>query len=338
MSKLAVVVPTFNRAASLERTLRSLRGHRGNTHASHRGNTDSSHRGNTEETQAGNAEETRVALIVVDNNSADATADVVAAFGPEVRYVREARQGLSFARNTGIDAARGLGADYIAFIDDDVEAAPDWAESLLRALEEHPDADCVGGRVLPLNASDFPRWLTPEHWGPLALQDHGDRALVFDAKVPRGLIGANFAFRRDAFDRLGEFSPRVQRVKDGVGSTEDHEMLQRLYDAGGRAAYVPDVVVRTRVPPERMTHEYHRRWHLGHGRFTARMQLAGTEQTTRGRFLGIPAHLFRTAMSDAMRWIRLSAVRDGTRAFEAETRLWFFSGFFQERCGCAPRR
>ena len=115
-------------------------------------------------------------------------------------------------------------------------------------------------------------------------------------------------------------------------------MLQRLYGSGGHAVYVPDVVVNTRVPAERITYEYHRRWHLGHGRFTARMRDPETERTTRGHVLGVPAHLFRSAAGDAVRWIQLSASRDRTGAFEAETRLYFFSGFFKERCACALRR
>lgn len=320
MRRLAIVVPSYNRATSLERTLRSLVG------------TDDAY------ALALSRKEERPAVIVVDNNSTDATANVVASFGPAVRYIQERRQGLSFARNTGVEAASGLGAEFIAFIDDDVEATPEWGQTVLRAFQEHPEADCVGGRVLPSNAGELPAWLTPEHWGPLALQDHGAAPLLFDSADPRGLIGANFAFRRTVFEWLGGFSPDVQRVKDGIGSTEDHEMLQRLYDAGGRAAYVPEIVVTTRVPTERMTYEYHRRWHQGHGRFTARMRIAETEQTSQGRVLGVPAHLFRTAASDAVRWLRLSAVHDRAKAFEAETRLWFFSGFFKERCACALRR
>ena len=62
---------------------------------------------------------------------------------------------------------------------------------------------------------------------PLALQDHGDTTRVFDRSSPIGLIGANVAFRRGVFERVGTFSPAVQRVKDGVGSTEDHELLYR---------------------------------------------------------------------------------------------------------------
>lgn len=309
MRRLAIVVPTYNRARSLGRTLASLIGADGDGVA-----------------RALSGKEDVPAVVVVDNNSSDGTAETVASFGPAVRYIQEPRQGVSFARNTGIEAARALGSEFVAFIDDDVEAAPDWAASLLRGFEEHPQADCVGGRVLPSNPEELPEWLTTEHWAPLALQDHGDEPLIFDAEEPRGLVGANVAFRRDVFERIGEFSPDVQRVKDGIGSTEDHEILQRLYDAGGRAAYVPDVVVTTRVPARRMTQGYHRRWHLGHGRFTARMPNAAPPPALRG------------AAADAVRWLGRAAVRDRARAFEAETRLWFFSGFFKERFECTRRR
>ena len=310
MRRIAIVVPTYNRAASLEATLASVTSGCSRKHD----------------------------IIVVDNNSTDDTPAVVARFGPEVRYLQEPKQGLSYARNTGIEAARALDAELVAFIDDDVQAAPDWTEALLQAFDAHPEADCIGGRVLPANDVDLPEWLTPDHWGPLALQDHGPAPLTFDAFTPRGLIGANFAFRLKTFDRVGPFSPAVQRVRDGIGSTEDHEMLRRLYAAGGRAVYVPDIVVTTEVPPERMTYEYHRRWHAGHGRFTARMRIPELEHSATGQLLGVPAHLYRGAAADAGRWMRSIANRDASTAFGAETRLWFFTGFFKERCACALRR
>jgi cellulose synthase/poly-beta-1,6-N-acetylglucosamine synthase-like glycosyltransferase len=174
-------------------------------------------------------------------------------------------------------------------------------------------------------------WLTRAHWGPLALQDHGDAPLTFDAKQPVCLIGANVAFRRSVFGRVGLFSPAVQRVKDGIGSTEDHELLLRLYAAGGRALYLPDLLVTTEVPQERLTREYHRRWHRGHGRFHALMRIPSLERSTRGRLLGVPAHLFRTAVADAAAWAKLRVQGDAAEAFTRETRLWFFSGFLQER-------
>lgn len=312
MRRLGIVVPTHNRAASLRRTLASV----------------------VAQSYAG----TRPDIVVVNNNSTDGTAAVCADFAPGVRMVNEPRQGLSYARNTGIAALDHLDSDdVIAFIDDDIEARPDWVAALATAFSRDRDIDCVGGRVLASDGTVLPAWLTPEHWPPLALQDHGPAPRVFSASSPIGLVGANFAFRKRVFDRIGGFSPDVQRVKDGVGSTEDHEFLRRLYATGASAHYVPDAVVTTEVPAERMTREYHRRWHRGHGRFHALMRLPEMERA-RARLLGIPLHLFRRAVQDAVSWIRSLVTGDAARAFAAETRLWFFSGFVRERCVCLARR
>jgi glycosyltransferase involved in cell wall biosynthesis len=312
MRKVAIVLPTHNRAGSLRRALSSLVAQRPDMPGA--------------------------AVIVVDNNSSDDTPSVCREFAAHVRYVREPRQGLSFARNTGVEVAAAMDhTDVVAFIDDDVEAAPGWLTAVVKAFEEHPDVDCVGGRVLPDRPDRLPGWITRDHWGPLALQDHGDRERVFDERSATGLIGANFAFCGDVFRRIGGFSPDVQRVGDGIGSTEDHEFLRRLYAAGGKALYTPAAVVITEVPTDRMTHRYHRRWHRGHGRFHALMRTPEVERT-RGRVLGVPLHLFRSAMRDALTWTRLRLAGDAARAFAAETRLWFFSGFLEGRCGWLLRR
>ncbi len=312
MGRVVIVLPTHNRAASLRRALRSI--------------------------VAQLRECPGASAIVVDNNSSDETPAVCREFSPRVHHVKESRQGLSYARNTGVTAAAAVGRDDIlAFMDDDVEAAPGWLAALARAFEEHPGIDCVGGRVLPNRADRLPSWITRDHWAPLALQDHGDHVRVFDERSATGLIGANVAFRGDVFERIGGFCPEVQRVGDGIGSTEDHEFLRRLYAAGGKALYTPAAVVTTEVPPDRLTRRYHRRWHRGHGRFHALMRTPEVERA-RGRFLGVPLHLFRSALRDALAWSRLRLAGDAARAFAAETRLWFFSGFLQGRCGWLIRR
>jgi glycosyltransferase involved in cell wall biosynthesis len=309
---MAIVICTHNRAPSLRRTLDAL----------------------VPRLPAGDS----VRLIVVDNNSTDETPAVCASYGPMVTYVREPRQGLSYARNSGVAAATGLAADDpIAFTDDDVVPADDWIRRLQQAFDAHPEVEGAGGRVLPNNPDSLPGWLTRAHWGPLALQDHGPEQRRFDRQQPLGLVGANFAFRRRVFDTIGGFCPDVQRVKDGIGSTEDHDFLRRLYDAGGTALYAPEVVVMTNVPPERTTRAYHRRWHRGHGRFHALMRIPDIE-SARLRIFGVPLHLVRRALRDALTLLRSSLVRDRAAAFAAETRLWFFSGFFKERFACLARR
>jgi glycosyltransferase involved in cell wall biosynthesis len=313
--RFTIVVPTYNRAELLAAALTRL-------------------------VQACEALRDRSDIVVVDNNSTDGTRGVVAGFAGRVRYLFEGRQGLSHARNAGIASVPPhlRTADrVIAFTDDDVEVERDWLSVIERELTGNPDADCVGGRVLPRWTSlPPPAWLSPIHWAPLALQDHGGKRQVFNSNRPLCLVGANVAFRANVFDRIGMFSPALQRVRDSIGSTEDHELLVRLYAAGGLALYAPDLIVWSNIAPDRLTRQYHRRWHQGHGRFHARMRLPEMERS-RAKVLDVPVHLLRAAVLDAAGWISLTLARDASGAFAHETRLWFFSGFCRERCAWLHR-
>src|SRR3982751_1539278 len=240
--EISVVLSTYNRGPLLERALRSVL---------------------AQQQPAAPAFE----LIVVDNNSTDGTRAIVervAAEDARVRYVFEARQGLSHARNAGIVQARGA---FVAFTDDDVRAEADGLSAIVRAFEEHPAADVVGGRVLPMWPSPPPAWLTRDHWGPLALVDHGEHPIAITSGHSIGVVGANMAFRRGVFDAVGVFATDFQRVKDGIGSLEDHEFLLRVYRSGRQGVYDPRIVVHAEVQPNRLDPGYHRRWHRGHGHF-----------------------------------------------------------------------
>ena len=270
-------------------------------------------------------------IIVVDNNSTDGTADVVrkmASDSSAIRYVFEARQGISYARNTGCELARGA---IVAFTDDDVRVAADWAARIHAAFTAHPDIDCVGGKVLPVWPTEPPSWLTRSHWAPLAILDYGDVSLWLDRNDARCLVGANMAFRRDALRRLGGFSPAVQRVKDGIGSIEDHEFLIRLWESGGRALYLPELVTKSPVDLGRLQKAYHRRWHQGHGHFHAVMRSKTLERSATGRLLDVPAHLYRQCLVNAAAWLKQMMRGRIDEAFRYETQMRFFWGFFRTR-------
>src|ERR1700722_7299422 len=70
-------------------------------------------------------------LVVVDNNSRDETRheveDFQRGYPNRIRYLFEAQQGISYARNTGVHAGR---SDVFAFIDDDETADPFWLQDL----------------------------------------------------------------------------------------------------------------------------------------------------------------------------------------------------------------
>jgi glucosyl-dolichyl phosphate glucuronosyltransferase len=301
---VSVVLPTYNRSPNLRRTLSSVLGQRTTAHYE---------------------------VIVVDNNSTDGTrADVERAIaeGAPVRYLLERNQGVSYARNAGIRTAR---APLIAFVDDDVCVDRDWIETICRFFDRHPEMDCVGGKVLPAWEGEPPAWLTRDHWAPVALLDLGDSARIINADSRLCLLTANFACRREIFDRVGLFGTELQRVHDGIGSMEDHEWLLRFWAAGRQAMYVPELLAITDVPQRRMTRDYHRRWHFGHGHYFSLVRDVEFEASNTLRLFDVPAHVYRAAIRDAVRWLGRFCRGDMAGAFLFETRLRFLAGYFRTR-------
>lgn len=243
---LSVVVCTYNRARYIEDTLRTLRDQRG---------LDGSYE-----------------VVLVDNNSPDDTADIVRAFGranPEfsLRYVFEAEQGLSHARNRGIAEARG---ELIIFVDDDVFAD----ENLVRAYRDHfavhPNAMAAGGRIHVHFDGMRPEWLSPRLMPLLAEHDLGDEPRPYTGN--RYPIGANMCFRREAFERVGVFDPALGRTAGLLLASEEKDMFMRLKHAGAAIHYVPSAVVRHRIADERLTDDFVRRQAMGIGQ-SERMRL-----------------------------------------------------------------
>ena len=161
-----------------------------------------------------------IEVIVVDDGSSDGTSDVGHNHG--ARVIRhETNKGLAEARNSGVQAAT---APVVAFVDDDVETNPDWAERLLAAYGDGVLG--VGGLVIPsAPPSVIGRYL--ERNNPLEPleADLGDsEALPYRLALylrrqwgggrPSGrrevyaLVGANMSFRRDALLAVGGFDPR----------------------------------------------------------------------------------------------------------------------------------
>lgn len=267
-------------------------------------------------------------IIIVDNNSTDSTrhiAESFAARNQRFRYIFESRQGLSYARNAGIRAAQ---ADAIAFTDDDVEVASDWIYQILRALRSYPEAEFIGGRVLPRLQESMPDWAHSK-MGPFALQDLGDEPAAVSTRDRRCLIGACLAIRARALAKAGLFSIETQRVEGGVGSTEDADWETQVWNYGGHGMYVPDIVVHSPLSRNRLLKQYHRRWHLGHGKFNARARRPELE--TSRRWLDVPAFLYRQALASALEFAILSIQHRRVEAFERENSLLFCLGFVAER-------
>lgn len=272
-------------------------------------------------------------IIIVDNNSTDSTRQIVESFidrgHHNLRYFFEARQGLSYGRNAGIANAKGA---IVVFVDDDVRARSDWLRNIKRAFDQNPEVECIGGKILPKWKTDPPKWLNSDHWGPLALQDHGDVPLLVNEERPLCLAGANFSFRRGVF-RDALFSPDFRRA-------QDMEFLVRFWRAGGLAMYVPDVVVFADVQDERLTKPFHRKWHATNGKFNSLMRL-GELVGSDGQILeslpstvklfDAPGFLYRELMSECAQWLVATTRGRESLSFKHENRVRYLIGYISNR-------
>lgn len=227
---LSILIPTHNRSDLLARTLESI--------------------GQIEPIEGVGAE-----VIVVANNCTDDTVSVaergIAALPFPGRVVQEPVPGLNPARTRAVEESRG---EVCALLDDDVWLDRGWLKGMRSAFEES-DADVVGGRVdLWWEEVEKPDWFPQIGYGLLSANRLGDEVKELDQ--PWGVIGANFAFRRSVFDRIGGFRPGLDRVGDQLMGGGESEFVLRALANDCRVIYSPSAQVKHWVPEKRLTREY----------------------------------------------------------------------------------
>jgi glucosyl-dolichyl phosphate glucuronosyltransferase len=262
-------------------------------------------------------------VLVVDNNSKDQTRAITNKFclrhPGRVRYLFEAQQGLSNARNAGIREARG---EIIAFMDDDVTVELAWLQNLTASLHDDTWAG-AGGRIQPPKDFTPPDWLTldggnMDSSGVLALFDVG----TVPGELKKAPYGANMAFRKSMFEKYGGFRSDLGRCGNSLISNEDTEFGGRLMAAGERFRYEPSAVVYHPVPKERLSKKYFLAWWFAHGRAMFR------QTGKRPPIWGIPRH-YVSIFSRTLRWMSSSSL-DPRRRFFWKTRIWEAAGELYE--------
>ncbi|MBW1595788.1 glycosyltransferase family 2 protein [Streptomyces sp. JJ38] len=204
MPKLSVIVPCFNVQEFVPDTLRSLSRNAGP---------------DTE-------------FLLVDDRSTDGTGDLLERAAPDIprsRVLRhEVNRGISQARNTGIDAARG---DYLTFLDGDDWYAPGYLDELLAAAQRL-DCDFVrtdhvqaSGRTRSVQRAPAPRRgvvLSPrDAIGPATMKTMVDYPFVWAG-----------VYRRSLFDDGFRFEPRLRTAEDRVFTWQLHLRAETFATVG----------------------------------------------------------------------------------------------------------
>jgi len=186
-------------------------------------------------------------LLVIDNAPrSDATERVVSRHAG-VRYVREPRPGLDWARNRAILECRG---EILAFTDDDVVVDAGWVSAIARVFASAPDVMALTGLVIPYELATEPqrlfemyggfgrgfvrRWYRAAAGRPVA-PEHGGTGKFG--------TGANMAYRRSLFDQIGGFDPALD-VGTCTNGGGDLDMFFRVLKEGHTLVYEPSAVVR----------------------------------------------------------------------------------------------
>ncbi|RCK75877.1 MAG: Beta-1,3-glucosyltransferase [Ignavibacteriae bacterium] len=112
MTLVSVVIPTYNRADTIMRSLNSVFSQTFQEYE----------------------------LIVVDDGSTDNTYEIIKDLDPRLKIISQQNQGVSAARNNGIRASKGK---YIALLDSDDEWDPLYLEACISFLTNHPDENVV---------------------------------------------------------------------------------------------------------------------------------------------------------------------------------------------------
>jgi glycosyltransferase involved in cell wall biosynthesis len=224
--RITVAIPTYNRADFLRQTLAGL--------------------------ALQNYPRDQFEILVIDNNSRDGTRAVVESFAnarPAPRHVLELQQGLDYARNRAIAEAQG---GIIVFGDDDILMEPDWLAQLTApfAADTNAKIGAVGGEVIPVFPDGLPPWVAEWH-GPLAFR--ADAGALSARQIP---MGANLAFPKWAFEKLGVFHTALDRAAGNYFSGGDSEMIRRVRQAGFEVWFAPRAAVKHQMPASRTTFRY----------------------------------------------------------------------------------
>lgn len=187
---------------------------------------------------------TTTRVIVIDNDetpSAKVRVEAIATtLSVPVTYVHAPANNISLARNAGLDTAT---AEWVAFIDDDEIADPDWVASLLQMAKLH-GFDAVFGPAYAVYPDDAPDWMRKQDY-------HSN------IPVRRGGV-VQTGHTCNALIRTSSPFVRGQRflLEKGKTGGEDTEFFFRLWYSGAKLGISEAAIVREAVDPKRLNAEW----------------------------------------------------------------------------------
>lgn len=176
ISEISVVIPLYNKAAEIERTLLSVLA------------------------QSVQPRE----IIVVDDGSTDGSAEIVERMAlPLLRLVRQSNAGVSAARNKAISLASGR---WVALLDGDDRWCEDYLLTMAQLIEQYPECGAYGSAFYVDNGDKLVVADTPQSCGVVNFFEESMHRYV--------LIPSASILRRDLVIELGGFPEGMRMGED----------------------------------------------------------------------------------------------------------------------------
>jgi GT2 family glycosyltransferase len=184
-------------------------------------------------------------VVVIDNGSGDGSPEMVLKeYGKSTKFrvelIRNSEnRGFCAANNQGFAASN---SEFVALLNNDAEAEPDWLEKLASAFDGRPDVGMAASKIL---VHEDPRRI--DKAGHLIYPDGQNRGRG-SGEVDQGQYdrveeilwpdGCAAMYRRSMLDQIGGFD------EDFFAYADDAELGLRARIAGWKCLYIPDAVVR----------------------------------------------------------------------------------------------
>ena len=267
-------------------------------------------------------------LVVIDNGSTDATAQILDRFEPLLPMTRlfVTEPGKNKCLNAGLEKREG---DLIVFTDDDAVPANDWLCAYRSAVDANPGFDIFGGVIKP-------RWERPPEpwildWVPKGITySLTDEALKDGPINATSVWGPNMAVRAKLFAEGNRFADKIgpsQTSSYAMGSETDFNRKMEL--KGHQAWFVSSASVEHLVRGFQMD----RAWVLGrasrYGRGLLHRELLNNVEHPK-RVLGVPRYQIRRLCTEFARLVAARLTGDARKAFLASWEMRSAWGYIDE--------
>lgn len=196
-------------------------------------------------------------IVLVNNKSTDATEMECNRFCADYddvvfRYFIETNQGLSYARNRGIQEAKGK---VVVYVDDDATINTEYLTTYYQFFNANTNVYAAGGPILPVYETEEPKWMS-----------HYTRQLI-TGKLYMGNVvkeftkgafpgGGNAAYRKSVFDKVGLFNVDLGRKGTSLIGAEEKDLFDKMTAQGIKFFYLPKAILYHIIPASKLTEEH----------------------------------------------------------------------------------